>query len=249
MIEKILPVTVAVEERRTDPPDAVLYPEEEALVIRAVPKRRAEFTTARLCARAALAALGEPPVAILPGPRGAPRWPRGVVGTITHCAGYRAAAVARAADLAAIGMDAEPHGPLPAGVLPAVSRPAEAAALAALARTTPGVHWDRMLFSAKESVYKAWFPLTGRWLDFEEAELTFGGVDLASDGIAPGPDGIAPGPDGAPATLDRTGTFTVRLLAEGPPPSAEFAGRWLVADGLVLTSVTVEPFPGCATTG
>jgi 4'-phosphopantetheinyl transferase EntD len=242
MIEKILPVTVAAEERRTDPPDAGLYPEEEALVIRAVPKRRAEFATARLCARAALATLGEPPVAILPGPRGAPRWPRGVVGTITHCAGYRAAAVARSADLAAIGMDAEPHGPLPDGVLPVVSRPAEAAALAALARTAPGVHWDRMLFSAKESVYKAWFPLTGRWLDFEEAELTFDGVDLTSDGIAPGL-------DGAPAALDRTGTFTVRLLADGPPPSAEFAGRWLVADGLVLTSVTVEPFPGCATAG
>ena len=34
------------------------------------------------------------------------------------------------------------------------------------------VHWDRVLFSAKESIYKAWFPLTGRWLGFEEASLS-----------------------------------------------------------------------------
>ena len=44
--------------------------------------------------------------------------------------------------------------------------------LAALARAVPLTHWGRLLFSAKEAVYKAWYPLTGRWLGFEEARLT-----------------------------------------------------------------------------
>ncbi len=41
----------------------------------------------------------------------------------------------------------------------------------------PGPSWDRLLFSAKESVYKAWFPLTGRWLGFEEAAITINPAD------------------------------------------------------------------------
>jgi len=40
-----------------------------------------------------------------------------------------------------------------------------------LLRADPSIRWDRLLFSAKESVYKAWFQLTGRWLGFEEASL------------------------------------------------------------------------------
>jgi 4'-phosphopantetheinyl transferase EntD len=86
---------VACAESFVDPPEAVLFPEEEAVIARAVPKRRQEFTTARHCARTALATLGAPPAPILPGEMGAPTWPPGYVGTMTHCAGYRAAAIAR----------------------------------------------------------------------------------------------------------------------------------------------------------
>ena len=35
------------------------------------------------------------------------------------------------------------------------------------------LHWDRILFCAKEATYKAWFPLTHRWLGFEDAHITF----------------------------------------------------------------------------
>jgi 4'-phosphopantetheinyl transferase EntD len=38
---------------------------------------------------------------------------------------------------------------------------------------TDGPNWDRLLFSAKEAVYKAWFPLVGDWLDHQEAEILF----------------------------------------------------------------------------
>jgi 4'-phosphopantetheinyl transferase EntD len=218
MIERILPAVVSCSEAFCDPPGSTLFPAEEALVDRAVEHRRREFATSRACARSALAALGVSPAPILRGEGGAPQWPAGFVGSITHCAGYRAAAVARAGDVLTIGVDAEPAGTLPDGVLSQVSLPAERARLRELAAAAPGVCWDRVLFSAKESVYKAWFPLARRWLGFTEADVT---IDPAG------------------------GTFRARLLVEGPVvcgrPVTGFTGRWLAADGLVLTTVTALP--------
>ena len=138
MIAGILPPEVSVAEEFGDVPGVLLFPEEEAVIARAVDKRRREFTTARACARAALDKLGLPPVPIVPGLRGAPGWPAGIVGSITHCAGYRAAAVARDREVVTIGLDAEPHEPLPAGVLGAIASAGEQAALAALAAARPG---------------------------------------------------------------------------------------------------------------
>ncbi|MFB7277930.1 4'-phosphopantetheinyl transferase [Streptomyces hydrogenans] len=173
MIHELLPSWVSAAEAFGDPPEARLHPAEEAVVARAVPSRRREFTTVRHCAARALAGIGVPYRPLLPGERGAPRWPDGVVGAMTHCRGYRAAVVARGAEGAALGVDAEPDEPLPRGVLAAVSLPRERDRIAGLASRRPGPHWDRLLFSAKETVYKAWFPLTGRPLDFSDAELWF----------------------------------------------------------------------------
>ena len=117
MIEAILPGTVIAVEAREDPVDILLFPAEEASVGQAVEKRRREFTTARACARAALSQLGLPPSAIPSGERGEPHWPSGVVGSITHCDGYRACAIAHSTDILSIGIDAELHAALPEGVL------------------------------------------------------------------------------------------------------------------------------------
>ena len=216
MIEEILPAAVASAEMFTDPPDVQLFPEEEALLARAVDKRRREFATARACARSALARLGVAPAPILPGERGAPGWPPGIVGSITHCAGYRAAAVAPVRDVLAIGVDAEPDDALPDGVLTAISLPGERARLLDLASAAPGTNWDRLLFCAKEATYKAWFPLARRWLGFEDADITIGPSD---------------------------GTFRACLLVPAPAiggsPLASFAGRWMARDGLILTAITV----------
>ena len=216
MIEEILPPGVAAAEAFGDTAPALLFPAEEAAIARAVAKRRSEFATGRACARAALAKLGLPPVPIVPGPRGAPQWPAGVAGSITHCAGYRASAVAYLKDVAGIGLDAEPNAPLPDGVLERIAVPQERAWLPELAAAVPGVSWDRLLFCAKESVYKAWFPLTRRWLGFEQAAIT---VD------------------------PRAGAFTAELLEPAVALDgrrlAGFAGRWLARDGLVLTAITV----------
>jgi 4'-phosphopantetheinyl transferase EntD len=210
MIERILPAQVVTAVAYDDPADAVLLPEEEPAVARAVDKRRREFTTVRWCARRALAGLGLPPAPITPGDKGAPSWPDGVVGSLTHCDGYRAAAVARAGDITTIGIDAEPHGPVPEGVLEIVARAEELIMLDDLRRASPGVHWDRVLFSAKETVYKAWFPVTGRWLGFEDASLA----------------------------LDPGGTFAARILLPDAPYQ-EFSGRWAVSEGLAVTAIAV----------
>jgi enterobactin synthetase component D / holo-[acyl-carrier protein] synthase len=114
----------------------------------------------------ALAGLGLPAAPVLTGRAGEPRWPAGVSGSITHCAGYRACAVARTADVAALGIDAEPDAELPAGLLESVADRAERTWIARQAAAGSAVCWDRLLFSAKEAVAKAWYPLTGHWLGF-----------------------------------------------------------------------------------
>ena len=173
MIADILPPAVAAAESvgRPERGEAGLFPAEEALVRTAEPGRRAEFTAGRACARVALAALGLPAAPVLTGRAGEPRWPAGVTGSITHCAGYRACAVARIADVAAIGIDAEPDAGLPAGLIESVAGQGERAWIARRAASAPAVCWDRLLFSAKEAVGKLWYPLTGQWLGFGQVTV------------------------------------------------------------------------------
>jgi enterobactin synthetase component D / holo-[acyl-carrier protein] synthase len=196
--------------------EAELFPEEEEVVARAVAKRRREFVTVRACAREALARLGEPPRAIPSGVRGEPLWPPGIVGSITHCDGYRACAVARSSELVTVGVDAEPNQPLPDGLLADVALPEEREWLRHLVRQAPEAHWDRLLFSIKESVYKAWFPLAEKWLGFEDAVVS---IDRQRE------------------------SFSAHLLVPGPRLDGHelrsFQGNWLVADGLVLAAIAI----------
>jgi 4'-phosphopantetheinyl transferase EntD len=217
MLERILPASAAVATTCEDL-ETALYPEEEVIVSRAVEKRRREFTTARACARDALGRLGQPQRAIPVGSRGEPLWPAGVVGSITHCDAYRACAVARDADLISLGIDAERNEPLPEGLLGDIALPEECRMLWALAREDPTICWDRLLFSAKETVYKAWYPLARRWLGFEDAILS----------------------------LDRAAkTYSARLLVPGPVVEGReltgFEGRWMADGDLLLTAIALVP--------
>ena len=219
MIEEILPDAVIAIESRNDPPDVVLFPAEEAILGCSVDKRRSEFTTARACARRAFARLGLPSQPVTSGERGEPRWPSGVVGSITHCDGYRACAIARSTEISTIGIDAEHNAPLPEGVLRDVARTEEMHWLRDQMQDIPGVCWDRVLFSAKESVYKAWYPLAERWLGFEDAVVTVNPSER---------------------------TFCARLLVSGPWLADRrrlrgFSGRFLLCDGLVLTAIALAP--------
>lgn len=212
LLGPLLPPGVVVAATRSEV-EAPLFGEEEAALGFAVEKRRREFTTGRACARAALAGLGLPGAVVPVGACGAPRWPVGVVGSITHCSGYRAAAVGRAGDFETIGIDAEPNLRLPPGVLGVVALPVERERVRLLLREAPGPCWDRLLFSVKEAVFKAWFPLTGARLDFEDAEVAFAAA----------------------------GRFSVRLRLPprpgGDPP--RLAGRWSVAAGVLATAIAL----------
>ena len=218
LISTVVSDSVAAAELYSDPPDLKPLPDEEPLIARSVAKRRNEFVTVRHCARVALGELGVPAAPILKGDKGEPCWPAGVVGSLTHCEGYRGAVVGRAGQVRSVGIDAEPHGVLPDGVLDAVSLPAERRELAT---TMPDeLHWDRILFCAKEATYKAWYPLTRRWLGFEDAHIVF---DVDSAGT--------------------TGEFVSQILIDpaalsGPPLEA-LRGRWSVRDGLVLTAIVL----------
>jgi 4'-phosphopantetheinyl transferase EntD len=216
VFERILPAGVAVATRRDDVLDVNLFEHEAEIVAGAVEKRRREFSTGRACARDALGQLGVPPREILSGPRGEPLWPEGVVGSITHCDGFRGCAVGRRSDFAAIGIDAEVDAALPDGLLGDIALPEERRALAALAREDPAPSWDRLLFSIKESIYKAWFPLAESWLGFEDASVS---IDRAR------------------------GTFSAHLLVPGPTLQGRhldgFSGSWLAAEGLLLSAIAV----------
>jgi 4'-phosphopantetheinyl transferase EntD len=196
----------------SDSPGLAPMPQEEPLIARSVAKRRNEFITVRHCARIALGQLGVAPPPILKGDKGQPCWPDGIVGSLTHCAGYRGAVVGRAAAVRSVGVDAEPHDVLPDGVLDAISLEEERHEIAAL---PPGLHWDRILFCAKEATYKAWFPLTKRWLGFEDAHIV----------------------------LDVAGSFVSTILVDGSTlsgtPLTALRGRWSVRNGLALTAIVL----------
>lgn len=214
MIEELLPPGVTSSEAFDDAAPAVLFAAEAAVMEGRREGRRRQFATARACARRCLAQLRRRPVAMLPGAGGAPGWPAGVVGSITHCEGYRAAVAAPASVASAVGIDAEPAGPLPAGVLGLITSPAERAHLAALAAAEASVPWERVFFSAKEAAYKAWYPATGIWLGFRDASLS----------------------------LSPAGTFTVTMRPPVPAPvDPVYGGRWRAGGGLVLTAVVRGP--------
>ncbi|MFD0279537.1 4'-phosphopantetheinyl transferase [Kitasatospora sp. NPDC127111] len=215
MISTLLPAAAVAVESTVDR-EIALFPEEAHQVRNAVVGRQREFTTVRWCARQALGRLGLPVVPILPGRRGAPQWPGQLVGSMTHCTGYRAAVLAPRSEVSAIGIDAEPNAPLPDRVLDSISHPEERAWIERLRWSAADVAWDRLLFSIKESVYKTWFPLMGRELGFEDAIVT---VDPEARTFR------------AQLLLDR------EVRATGAP--TWFDGRFGTAGGVLLTAIAL----------
>ena len=206
MLADLLPPGVKITERYGPPVTVPLFADEERAVAHAVPARRAEYAAVRGCARDALGRLGVTTLAVPSAPNRAPVWPDGIVGSMTHCAGYRAAAVARSHAWAGLGIDAEPRAPLPPEVADLVLDASERAPLADL---DPHLCADRVLFSAKESAYKVWSPITGTWLGFEDVR-----VHLEDDELV------------------------IRLLKPGLGVD-ELRGRWAVGDDLLVTAVAL----------
>jgi 4'-phosphopantetheinyl transferase EntD len=216
MIDAILPEWVRVAEVIGPAEDAAIEPIEAASMGGAVESRRREFATGRACARRCMIALGMPASAVARGENREPVWPEGLVGSITHTKGYCAAALALTSAGVTLGIDCEPDGPLPEGILDRVSTESERRHIALL---PAAVNWDRLLFSAKESVYKSLWPLVRDWIGFSDAEIRFE-------------------PEcGDPLTgAAHRGRFRAEVSS---PMQVTIEGRYLVAGGFVMTAVVL----------
>jgi 4'-phosphopantetheinyl transferase EntD len=155
---------------------AQLYPEEQRYIAHAVETRQAQFGTARLCARRALARLGIPAGPLVPNQDRSPHWPDGIRGSIAHTSQQCAVAVSRAAHITGLGIDLESDAPLEAGLEIAICTEYERAWIERYDRTV--YPWlVTLVFSAKEAFYKCQYPITGAKLEFTDVELR---VDLAA---------------------------------------------------------------------
>jgi 4'-phosphopantetheinyl transferase EntD len=161
--------------------EAKLAAEEWALLSpAAVAVRRRHFTLGRLAAHRALETAGlSRDFAVLKGERGEPIWPEGWVGTITHAGDLAAAAVAREADYVGVGLDVEELSrQVDMGITSHICLPEELPWIQGGAEEFSGRTADdnarlKMLFSAKEAVFKAFYPIEEIYLDFVDACLIY----------------------------------------------------------------------------
>lgn len=152
--------------------ERALSPEEAFSLADAMPPVRDRSAAARVVARALMADLGLPPVALPRVRRGPPAWPPGVVGSLAHADALAVCAVARRDDAIALGVDVEPAEPLAPDMIARIATERERARLDVSGSDA------RRLIVAKEAAYKAAFHLDRAFLDWHGIE-----VDLAA-GIA-----------------------------------------------------------------
>ena len=124
----------------------------------------------RTCIQA-LGLAGLPLAPILRGSRREPLFPAGATGSITHTGGYCAAVAASRDAVASIGIDAEANEPMTRRLLERIASADECRMVDEASAALPGLHAARLLFSIKEAVYKAWYPLARVPLGFRDAEL------------------------------------------------------------------------------
>jgi 4'-phosphopantetheinyl transferase EntD len=192
-----------------------LHPEEEIALGRARPERLLEFRAGRHAAREALALLGVGPVPIPRDTDRAPIWPRGVVGTITHVRregiGWAGAAAAHLETWQAVGLDAELDSPLEAALWRRVLTPSELERLRQRDEDEQGIH-AKVIFSAKECVYKCQYTLTRQFLEFADVD-----VELANE------------------------TFRARFRPDSVTRAmgGELEGRFLRQSGLIVTGTAL----------
>jgi 4'-phosphopantetheinyl transferase EntD len=180
-------------------------------------RRRREFAEGRTAARCALRRMGVEDTEIPQARTREPIWPDGVTGSITHCEGCCAAAVAPQDRVAAIGIDVEPHAPLPSEVVALIVRPDERDDLAGLGEACPGVCWDRLIFSSKEAAFKASFAFHRTWPEFDAVRAT---VRLDDRSFEVSGRGIA-------FRGSRSEVVTL-------------SGHWSVEDGFIRTAVAIS---------
>jgi 4'-phosphopantetheinyl transferase EntD len=152
---------------RVDDCQADLFDQEISFVRNAVPARVHEFVAGRTLARVALERLGVQSGSIPVGHGRQPVWPDGVTGSISHSAGHVGVAVAYQSHYAGIGIDLEVSG----GVgNPEVARVLTTKEMNCLNDDGPE-DYATTIFSCKESVFKAVFPLVGEYFGFHDIRI------------------------------------------------------------------------------
>jgi 4'-phosphopantetheinyl transferase EntD len=167
--DSIIPACAAYAEN-VDPSAATLSLADKGYAKTISDKRRDDFLKGRACAGLALEQLG---YRSYPVPRGnfrEPIWPVGICGSITHCDGFCAAIVAHQGELQSIGIDAESTKHPGIDLFGAIATVPEASWMNCAGSDAP---WDLILFSVKESIFKAWFPIQRTWLEFKQVCVTF----------------------------------------------------------------------------
>jgi 4'-phosphopantetheinyl transferase EntD len=147
---------------------ALLNEEMASLSFPAIERLRASGA-ARRVARELMNSMGFAGLPILRSTFGAPIWPAGIVGSMAHDDRIAVAAVGLRRDLDAVGIDIEPVAPLPPDMLELIATPRERLAIADNRLGT------KLLFTIKEAVYKAAFPLDHDFLEFHDIEVDLSG--------------------------------------------------------------------------
>jgi 4'-phosphopantetheinyl transferase EntD len=188
---------------------ARLLPEERAHLRNAAPKRLREFAAGRECARAALAQLGIRDAPLLAAEDRIPRWPPGIVGSLTHTGDFCAAIVAPRSRIVALGIDAEIIAQVRSDLWPLVCTPTETAWLDRVPAPQRAAT-AALLFSAKEAVFKCVYPITRQWMDFSDLAIEVFEADSSCGRFVIVPVGIPRIPDNLRAGL------IGRFVIDGP---------------------------------
>lgn len=220
-IHSLFPQTVVIKDRRIPGDPADLHPAEAEHVVRAVPKRVAEFAAGRSCARAALAEFGVREFTLRAAPDRQPLWPERFIGSITHTTGFCAAAVAPRTSMLAIGLDTEIVGAPTPDIWPTIARGEELVWVRSLpVDEQPAA--ITLLFAAKEALYKCQYPLVGEWLDFHDLRVEAGGGG------------------GSAGTFAVSATRSIKFARRVPLP---VMGRYLFHENFVSAAVAVPAAP------
>lgn len=149
-------------------------------VARSVPKRQLEFFYGRLAARAVIDLFGYRGYDVAVGARREPLWPQGLVGSITHTSRFAAAAVGAATDTRGLGIDIKnvvSNDVLCTLLDTAVDADEEAYLRGLTQRSLLGLPAAlTLVYSAKESFFKAAYGSVRRYFNFDAVQLT--GLDL-----------------------------------------------------------------------
>ena len=191
-----------------------LYPVEQAAIVRAVDKRKIEFALGRTAARKALAELVVAPGPLPHNDDRSVAWPDAAWGSITHADGICAAVATLRRDHAGIGIDAEVRGRVRPELWDHVAGPAEIGWFEAAGSTAQAAERATLLFSAKETFYKAQFCVSRAWVGFHDVILT----------------------------IDESHGFTVELLvdvADAFRRGQRFTGTWAYSDQHALTGMVL----------